>query len=78
MAAEISDKCLLTLQREMDFTWGERLRVECCVRRARSGTAWLVAGVWKLKGIGNNIDKGRCPLCLSEVCQTCVAGLYTN
>jgi hypothetical protein len=50
MVTEISEKCLLILQREMDFTWGERLRVEYCVREGRSGTAWLVAGVWKLKG----------------------------
>ena len=68
----------LTLQREMDFTWGERLRVEWCVRKERIGIAWLVAGVWKLKGIRKNVDKGRCPPCLGELCQTCVAGLYTN
>ena len=75
MVAEISEGCLLTLQREMEFTWGERLRVECCLRKEISGIAWSVAGVWKLKGIRKNIDKGRCPSCLGEVCQTFAAGL---
>jgi hypothetical protein len=78
MVAEISEKCLLILQREMDFTWGEKLYVECCVRKERNGVAWLVAGVWKLKGIRKNRDKRRCLPCLGEVCQIFVAGLCVH
>jgi hypothetical protein len=32
----------------------------------RSGTVWLSVGLWKLKRIGRNTDKGRWPLCLGE------------
>jgi hypothetical protein len=31
-----------------------------------SGIAWLIAGIWQLKGIRRNADKGRCPLCLQK------------
>jgi hypothetical protein len=27
---------------------------------------WLLAGIQQLKGVKQNIDKGRCPLCLGE------------
>jgi hypothetical protein len=32
----------------------------------KNGVAWLVAGVWQLKGITRNTVKRRCPLCLGE------------
>jgi hypothetical protein len=32
------------------------------VRKERNRIAWLLAGMWKLKGIRSNADKGRCPL----------------
>jgi hypothetical protein len=34
--------------------------------KKRSGIAWLIAGIWQLKGARKNADKGRCPLCLEE------------
>ena len=27
---------------------------------------WLLEGLWQLKGMRRNTDKGRCPLCLGE------------
>jgi hypothetical protein len=39
---------------------------EWCSRKERSGTVWLVAGVWQLTGVGRNADKARCLLCLGE------------
>jgi hypothetical protein len=35
----------------MNFYWGETSHIECCSRKERSGIAWLVAGMWKLKEI---------------------------
>ena len=26
----------------------------------------MIAGIWELKGVRRNADKGRCPLCLGE------------
>jgi hypothetical protein len=37
-----------------------------CGRKERRVIAWLVAGVWELRGIKNKIGKGRCTLCLGE------------
>jgi hypothetical protein len=39
---------------------------KCCSRKERSGIAWLVAGIWQLKGVRRNADKGRCPLCFEK------------
>jgi hypothetical protein len=50
----------------MNFSWGKKLYIECCSRKERSGIAWLIAGIWQLKGVRRNADKGRCPLCLEE------------
>jgi hypothetical protein len=50
----------------MNLSWGKRLDTECCSRKERSGTAWLPAGLWQLKGVTRNTDKGRCPSCLGE------------
>jgi hypothetical protein len=36
------------------------------LRKERSGIVWLLAGVWQLKGVRQNTDKGRCPLCFNE------------
>jgi hypothetical protein len=35
-------------------------------KKERSGIAWLIAGIWQLKGVRRNADKGRCPLCFEE------------
>jgi hypothetical protein len=56
----------LTQYRELKFSWGKKLYTECCSRKARSGIAWLIAGIWQLKGVRRNADKGRCPLCFEE------------
>jgi hypothetical protein len=42
------------------------LYIECCSRRERSGIAWLIAGIWQLKGVRRNADKGRFALCFEE------------
>jgi hypothetical protein len=56
----------LTQYRELNFSWGKKLYTECCSRKERSGIAWLIAGIWQLKGVRRNADKGRCPLCLER------------
>jgi len=47
----------------MNFSWGKRMYTEWCSRKERSGTVWLVAGVWQLAGVRRNTDKAKCPLC---------------
>jgi hypothetical protein len=50
----------------MNFNWGKRSYTECCIGEERTGIAWLLAGVWKLKGIRKKADQERRPLCLGE------------
>jgi hypothetical protein len=50
----------------LNFSWGKKLYIECCSRKERSGIAWLIAGIWQLKGVRRNTDKGSSPLCLEE------------
>jgi len=44
---------------EMAFSCGKRSYIEWCSRKERRGIAWLLAGVWQLKGMKTNMDKGR-------------------
>ena len=55
-----------SLYRELKFSWGKKLYIEFCSRKETSGVAWVIAGIWQLKGDRRNADKGRCPLCLEE------------
>jgi hypothetical protein len=64
--SKLSEKRSLTLYREMNFLWGKRSYIDWCLRKEQSGIAWLLIGVWQLKGIRRNTDKGRCTLCLGE------------
>jgi len=50
----------------MNFSWGKRMYTEWCSRKERSGTVWLIAGMWQLTGVRRHTDKARCPLCLGE------------
>jgi hypothetical protein len=47
----------------LNFSWGKKSYIECCSRKERSRIEWLIAGIWQLKGVRRNADKGRCPLC---------------
>jgi hypothetical protein len=64
--AKYPEKSSLTLCRELNFSWGKKLYIECCSRKERSGIGWLIAGIWQLKGVRRNADKGRCPLCFEK------------
>jgi hypothetical protein len=64
--AKFLEKSSLTLYRELNFSWGKKIYIECCSRKERGGIAWLIAGIWQLKGARRNTDKGRWPLCLEE------------
>jgi hypothetical protein len=48
---KISEKCLLTVNRGMDFIWAARPCIECCTIKEISGITCLLAGVSKVKGI---------------------------
>ena len=45
---------------------GRRPCMEWCSRKEESGIAWLLGGVWQMKEMIRNTDKGRYPLYLCE------------
>jgi hypothetical protein len=45
---------------------GRKECVECCTRNGRNGMAGLGAGVWELRGIRREVDKGSCHLCVGD------------
>ena len=55
----MSEKSSLPMYHEMAFSCGKRSYIEWCSRKERRGIAWLLAGVWQLKGMKTNMDKGR-------------------
>jgi hypothetical protein len=40
--------------------------IEYCTKKKTHEMAWLLSGVWKLRGIRKKIDKGCCPLYLDK------------
>jgi hypothetical protein len=59
MLAKFLGKSSLTLYKEFKCSWGKKLYTECCSRNERRGIAWLIAGIWQLKGDRRNADKER-------------------
>ena len=46
--ADISENISLVFCRDMDLSWYRRSYKECCSRKQRDRTAWLLAGVCKM------------------------------
>ena len=47
----------------MKKTWGKEEYINRCSKNEIMGFAWWRLGVWKLRGIRKNFDRGICPLC---------------
>jgi hypothetical protein len=54
----------LTFYCEMKHERGKGSHIDKCTRKER--IKWLKAGIWKLRGIGRGLERGRCHLCLGE------------
>jgi hypothetical protein len=48
----------------MKQEWGKESYIDERTRKERMGTIWLKAGIWKLRGIRREYDRGRCPIYL--------------
>jgi hypothetical protein len=44
----------------MKLLWDREEYVMCYSRNDRMGIAWIGAGIWKLRGIRNGLQIGRC------------------
>jgi len=64
VAAKICEKCLLPLNKGMDFIWNVRSCMECCTTKEISEITCLLAGGSKLKGIRKGWDRWIYLLCL--------------
>jgi len=50
----------VTLCREINFGFGKMLYMRC-LRKERNWIAWLLGGVWSLKGIGRTVSERKVP-----------------
>jgi len=50
MLADISENIFPVFCRDINFIWN-RFYKECCTRKQTERTAWLLAGVWKCRGM---------------------------
>jgi hypothetical protein len=64
--SKIKDQSSLILYSEMKQEWAREQYINCCTGVERSGLAWFKTGIWKLRGMRNGFEKGRCPLCSEE------------
>jgi len=56
VVTKMSEISSIALCREINFGFGKRLYMRC-LRKERNGMAWLLGGVWSLKGIGRTISE---------------------
>jgi hypothetical protein len=64
--SNISKKVYLLFYFEMKHESGKMSYTDECTRKDRIGTTWLKAGIWKLRGLRRELERGRYPLCLGE------------
>jgi hypothetical protein len=50
-------------RKETNVSCGERLCTEYCTRTEINGIAWLLEGLWKLRGIRKKINKRNSVVC---------------
>jgi hypothetical protein len=50
----------------MKQEWAREEYIVCFTRNERSGLAWYKTGIWKMRGMKNRSEKGRCPLCSED------------
>jgi hypothetical protein len=51
MVANMSEKCSLIFYGDMNYRCGKKSYTEGCSGKEKSGIAWSLAGLWKLRGI---------------------------
>ena len=66
VVTNMSEVNLVARCREINFGFGRRLYMRCCLRKEINGIAWLLGDVCRLKGIGRETSKRECPLPLGE------------
>jgi hypothetical protein len=66
MEANMREKRTLALYNEFKSSWEREKYIDICTFEERKGTGWWKMGIWRLKGMRGNIDKGVCPVCRKE------------
>jgi hypothetical protein len=58
MEANTREKRSLALYNELKSSWEREKYTDICTLEERKGTGWWKMGIWRLKGMRGNIDKG--------------------
>jgi hypothetical protein len=62
----IKEKKSLIFYSEMKQEWAIEEYIVCCTRNEKSGLTWFKTGIWKLRGMREEFEKGRCTLCRED------------
>jgi hypothetical protein len=66
MEANMREKRTLALYNELKSSWEREKYIYICTFEERKGIGWWKMGIWRLKEMRGNIDKGVCPVCRKE------------
>jgi hypothetical protein len=66
MEANKREKISLALYNELKSSWEREKYIDICTFAERKGIGRWKMGIWRLKGMRGNIDKGVCPVCRKE------------
>jgi hypothetical protein len=77
MVGKMYEKTSLALYRDVNFSLGKILNMECCSGKERSVTAWLLAGVLNLREIRKKSKEGD-PEVSKKRWQTCIVEVFRN
>jgi hypothetical protein len=61
--ANMRENISLALYNELKSSWEREKYIDICTFEGRKGIEWREMGIWRLKGMRGNIDKGVCPVC---------------
>jgi hypothetical protein len=66
MGANMRENRSRALYNELKSSWEREKNIDICTFEERKGTGRWKMGVWRLRGMRRNIDKGVCPVCRTE------------
>jgi hypothetical protein len=66
MEANMREKRSLALYNELKSSWEREKYIDICTFEERKGIGWWKMGIWRLKGMRGNIDKGVRSVCRKE------------
>jgi hypothetical protein len=66
MEESMREKRSLVFYNELKSSWEKKLYIEVCTQEARRSIGRWKMGIWRLKGVGGEIQNRECVLCVTK------------